>query len=99
VNTVGPHVIAWRPRSRLTPTIRIENDAADTEEAGVTYTLRVYKDGVLNGALTQTGLAAPTANVTFPTPYAGAGRIEVVAVRDTLESYTAGWIEFTLAVP
>lgn len=90
---VGPHAVAWRPRSRLTGTVRLENDAADAEEAGVTYTLRVYIDGVLDASRTQTGLATPTANVTLINGN-HAYRIEVVSVRGGLESFTPGWIEF-----
>lgn len=97
--TVGPHTIAWRPRSRLTTTIQTENDAADTEEAGVTYTLRVYLNGVLQGSKTQTGLAVATANVTLNSGWSGTVRFEAVAVRDTLESYTAGFIEAAVNIP
>lgn len=93
----GPYTVTWRPRTRLSPTIRYENDAADVEEPGVTYTLRAYKNGVLIPSMTQAGLATATASVTFPYPSVGDGRIEVVAVRDGLESYEAGWIELDLA--
>lgn len=97
--TVGPHTVAWRPRSRLTTTIQSENDAADTEEAGVTYTLQVYLNGALQASKTQTGLATPTANSTLTSGWSGTVRFEVVAVRDTLESFTAGFIEVAVNIP
>lgn len=96
---VGPHTIDWRPRSRLTATVQSENDAADTEEAGVTYTLRVYLNGVLQGAKTQTGLASPTAAVTLNSGWSGTVRFEVASVRDSLESRTAGFIEVAVNIP
>lgn len=99
VTTAGPHTVDWRPRSRLTSTIQSEADAADTEEGGVTYTLRLYLNGVLQGGSTQTGLASPTASVTLTSGWNGTVRIEVVAVRDSLESYTAGFIEVPVNVP
>lgn len=99
VTTAGPHTVDWRPRSRLTTTIQSEADAADTEEGGVTYTLRLYLNGVLQGGSTQTGLASPTASVTLSSGWSGTVRIEVVAVRDSLESYTAGFIEVPVNVP
>ncbi len=94
ITTVGPHTIAWRPRTRLSTTVRLENDAADAEEAAVTYTMRVYLNDVLSPALTQTGLATPTANLTLPSGEDLDVRIEVSSVRAGLESYTAGFIEF-----
>lgn len=99
ITTVGPHTVAWRPRSRLTTTIQSEADSADTEEAGVTYTLRVYLNGALQGGLTQTGLASPTANVTMVSGWSGTVVIEVSSVRDSLESRTAGFIELAVNIP
>lgn len=99
VTTVGPHTIDWRPRSRLTTTVQSENDAADAEEAGVTYTMRVYLNGVLQGAKTQSGLASPTASLTMNSGWNGTVRIEVVSVRSTLESFTAGFIEVAVNIP
>lgn len=99
LTTVGPHTVDWRPRSRLNSEVRSENDAADTEEPGVTYTLRVYLNGVLQGGSTQTGLASPTASVTLTSGWNGTLRIEVASVRDSLESRTAGFIEVAVNVP
>ena len=99
LTTVGPHVVDWRARSRLSTIIRGEADAADTEEPGVTYTLRVYLNGVLQGGSTQTGLTAATANVTLVSGWNGTLRIEVSSVRDSLESRTAGFIEVGVNVP
>lgn len=97
--TVGPHTIDWRPRSRLNTEVRSENDSADTEEAGVTYTLRVYLNGTIQSGKTQTGLASPTASTTLTSGWNGTVRFEVASVRDGLESRTAGFIEVAVNVP
>lgn len=99
ITTVGPHTIDWRPRSRLTSTIQTENDAADTEEGGVTYTLRVYLNGTLQGSKTQTGLASPTASSTLTSGWSGTVRFEVSSVRSGLESRVAGFIEVAVNIP
>lgn len=98
VTTTGPHTVDWRPRSRLHGDVAFESDAAHTEEAGVTYTLRFYLDGTLQSGMTQSGLTTPSAEVTFSSPTSGQGRFQVTAVRDGLESYNANWLEVSINV-
>lgn len=96
--SAGPHTIDWRPRSRLTGDLQFEDDAADTEEAGVTYTLRFYLNDVLQSSKTQSGLSSPTASFTFDSPTSGTGRFEVESVRSGFSSYTTAPLELSVNV-
>jgi hypothetical protein len=58
----------------------------------VTYTTRFYVDGFLYSKTT--GIAVLSATVTPPAGIVGQGRVEVVAVRSSLESFKADFLEF-----
>lgn len=99
ITTIVARTITWRARSRLTALIASENDAADTEEAGVTYTLRVFLNGTLQAGKTQTGLASASASLIMDSGWNGTARIEIASVRAGLESRTAGFIEVAVNIP
>lgn len=90
---VGALTVTWAHRDRLLQqdTLVPEGDASVGPEPGVTYTVRYYLDGVLDG--TETGITGTAA-----TPYTltgdGVARVEVVAVRDSLESWSPALAEF-----
>lgn len=98
ITTQGPHSVDWRARNRNSDLIAFPDDSAETEEQGVTYTLRVYLDDVLQSSLTESGITNPGTNVTFASPSSGTARIEIASERDGLESYTRDWIEFQVNI-
>jgi hypothetical protein len=89
----GALTVSWAHRDRLLQqdTLVPEADASVGPEPGVTYTVRYYLDGVLDD--TESGISGTSA-----TPYtlsgAGLARVEVVAVRDSLESWSPALAEF-----
>lgn len=82
-----PFTVAWAHRDRILQADQlIDSTMPDVgPEAGVTYTLRVYLDGVLDS--TTTGITGTSASPTVTAP--GMVRVEVTAVRDGLESWQA----------
>jgi len=85
---IGAFDVGWAHRDRLLQANQlIDSEAASIgPEPGTTYTLRVYIDDVL--AEEQTGLTGTTASVPMLGGN-GAGRLEVWAVRDGLDSWQA----------
>lgn len=85
---IGAFAVGWAHRDRLLQADQlIDSEAASIgPEPGTTYTLRVYIDDVL--AEEQTGLIGTTASVPVLGGN-GAGRLEVWAVRDGLDSWQA----------
>lgn len=85
---IGAFDVGWAHRDRLLQADQlIDSEAASIgPEPGTTYTLRVYIDDVL--AEEQTGLTGTTASVPVLGGN-GAGRLEVSAVRDGLDSWQA----------
>lgn len=85
---IGAFDVGWAHRDRLLQADQlIDAEAASIgPEPGTAYTLRVYIDDVL--AEEQTGLTGSTASVSVLGGN-GAGRLEVWAVRDGLDSWQA----------
>ncbi|MDH5832178.1 phage tail protein [Luteimonas sp. M1R5S18] len=94
---VGDVVATWAHRDRVAQADQLFDAEVDSvgPEAGTTYTLRAY----LNDALAdeQTGITGTTA--TWVPEGAGLARVEVVAVRDGLESWQAQVREFSVGAP
>ncbi|MGE4366218.1 phage tail protein [Thermomonas sp.] len=90
---VGALTVSWAHRDRLLQDDQVidASEASIGPEAGTTYTVRFYLDGVLDS--TQTGISG-----TSSTPYTltgnGQGRVEVEAVRDGLTSWQAAFAQF-----
>lgn len=92
VQVIGDIELAWSHRDRLLQADQLVDQAAGSigPEAGTTYTVRTYLDDVLDDE--QTGI---TGAATMVQPSGnGAARVEVVAVRDGLESWQAQVREF-----
>lgn len=91
---IGALTVSWAHRDRLLQDDQVidAEEASIGPEAGTTYTVRFYLDGVLED--TQTGISG-----TSSTPYTlsanGTARVEVEAVRDGLTSWQAAVAEFT----
>jgi len=92
VQVIGDIELAWSHRDRLLQADQLVDQAAGSigPEAGTTYTVRTYLDDVLDDE--QTGITGAAAMVQ-PSGN-GAARVEVVAVRDGLESWQAQVREF-----
>lgn len=90
---VGALTVSWAHRDRLLQQDKLidASEASIGPEPGTTYTVRFYLGGVLNS--TETGITG-----TSSTPYTltgdGTARVEVVAVRDGLESWQPAAAEF-----
>ena len=93
----GELEVTWVHRDRVLQADQlVDSGAGDVgPEAGTTYTVRYYLDGVLDE--TETGIAGTAA-----TPYTlsgnGVGRVEVEAARDGFTSWQAAVAEFSYAV-
>lgn len=92
VQVIGDIELAWVHRDRLLQADQLVDQAAGSigPEAGTTYTVRTYLDDVLDDE--QTGITGAAATV-LPSAN-GIARVEVVAVRDGLESWQAQAREF-----
>ncbi|MBE2232604.1 MAG: hypothetical protein IAE85_03845 [Anaerolinea sp.] len=90
----GDAVATWVHRDRLLQADQLVDTEAATigPEPGTTYTLRAYVNNVLDDE--QTGITGTTA--TWSPSAAGQGRVEVVAVRDGLESWQAQVLQFPI---
>lgn len=90
---IGELTVSWAHRDRLLQDDQLidAEEASIGPEAGTTYTVRYYLDGVLEE--TETGITGTSA-----TPYTlsgnGLARVEVEAVRDGLTSWQAAFAEF-----
>lgn len=90
---IGALTVSWAHRDRLLQDDQVidANEASIGPEAGTTYNVRFYLDGVLDS--TQTGISG-----TRSTPYtltgSGQARVEVEAVRGGLTSWQAAFAEF-----
>lgn len=93
----GDAVATWVHRDRLLQADQLVDTEAATigPEPGTTYTLRAYVNNVLDDE--QTGITGTTA--TWSPSAAGQGRVEVVAVRDGLESWQAQVRQFPIGAP
>ena len=98
-----PVTVSWRERNRLSSSVAFEDDASETPESGQTYRLEVWKDGVEDASLRQTGISGTSTTITFPAPYisaAGGGEIRIYAQRAGLLSWTShGFTGMTFSVP
>ncbi len=79
--------IEWRDRNRLlADQVAFEDDATQTAEAGTTYRIELWRDGIMrfddDGITQPYSLVAPLGAIGFST-------IKIFAIRDTLESYSA----------
>lgn len=97
--TTTNYAVAWARRNRLSTDIRWNGDVDQTTEAGVTYELRVYLNGVLQPSYTQTGLTGTSATVNFVGGTVGWMEIRLRAVRGGLNSYTDTSVYFILGTP
>lgn len=93
----GDAVATWVHRDRLLQADQLVDTEAATigPEPGTTYTVRAYVNNVLDDE--QTGITGTTA--TWSPSSAGQGRVEVVAVRDGLESWQAQVRQFPIGAP
>lgn len=96
ITSAGNIEVTWRRRARSASSLAFENDADQGAITDVTYTLRVFRDDVIQNGLTQTGLTGTTATVAIPTDWDSIVRIELEAVHgpSTLVSRTQASIEF-----
>lgn len=89
----GELQVTWAHRDRVLQDDQLVDESAASvgPEAGTTYTVRFYLDGVLDEE--ETGI---TGTVSTPVTLSGNGivRLEVWAVRDSLESWQAAQAEF-----
>lgn len=92
VQVIGDIELAWAHRDRLLQADQLVDQAAGSigPEAGTTYTVRTYLDDVLDDE--QTGINGTDA-IVQPSGN-GVARVEVVSVRDGLESWQAQVREF-----
>lgn len=92
VQVIGDIELAWVHRDRLLQADQLVDQSAGSigPEAGTTYTVRTYLDDVLDDE--QTGITG-TAAIVQPSGN-GVARVEVVSVRDGLESWQAQVREF-----
>lgn len=92
-SAVGELIATWAHRDRVLQADQLIDEGASSigPEAGTTYTVRFYLDGVLEE--TEIGITGTSA-----TPYTlsgnGVARVEVEAVRDGLTSWQAATAEF-----
>lgn len=93
----GAVVATWVHRDRLLQADQLVDTEAATigPEPGTTYTMRAYVNTVLDDE--QTGITGTTA--TWSPSATGVGRVEVVAVRDGLESWQAQARQFAVGDP
>lgn len=94
---VGDVTVTWAHRDRLAQADQLVDAEVDSvgPEAGTTYTLRGYINDVLDDE--QTGIAGTTA--TWTPSSAGQARVELLAVRDGLDSWQTQIREFSLGAP
>lgn len=97
--TATNHTLNWNRRNRLGTDVRVQVDADQTTEAGVTYSLAFYLNGVLQPAYNQSGLTGTTATINFTAGTVGYGEIRMRATRDGLDSYTTTSIYCILGTP
>lgn len=90
---VGALTVSWAHRDRLLQDDQVidASEASIGPEAGTTYNVRFYLDGVLKS--TQTGISG-TSSTSYTMPANGLGRVEVEAVRSGLTSWQATFAEF-----
>lgn len=90
---VGALTVSWAHRDRLLQDDQVidADEASIGPEAGTTYNVRFYLDGILQS--TQTGISG-TSSTSYTMPASGLGRVEVEAVRDGLTSWQAAFAEF-----
>ena len=89
----GELTVSWAHRDRLQQTSGTYQDYTYGDigpEDGVTYTFKGYIDDVIDD--TQTDIA--TTSTTWTPSSEGLARVEVIAVRDTYESWQAAAFEF-----
>ncbi len=85
IDALVPASIEWRDRNRLTTAqVAFEDDAADTAEAGTTYRIELWRDGIMR--FDEDGITQPYA-LTAPLSAVGNAIIKIYAVRDTLLSF------------
>lgn len=96
VQGIGEIELEWAHRDRLLQADQLVDQAAGSigPETGTTYTVRTYVDDVLDDE--QAGITGTAATV-LPSGN-GVARVEVVAVRDGLESWQAQVREFQYRV-
>ena len=90
---IGALTVSWAHRDRLLQDDQVidASEASIGPEAGTTYNVRFYLDGVLDS--TQTGISG-TSSTSYAMPSNGLGRVEVEAVRDGLTSWQAAFADF-----
>lgn len=96
---IGALTVSWAHRDRLLQQDKLIDavEASIGPEPGTTYTVRYYVDDVLDE--TESGIAG-TSSTPATLSANGTARVEVVAVRDGLESWQAAFAEFAyLTVP
>lgn len=90
---IGALTVSWAHRDRLLQDDQVidASEASIGPEAGTTYNVRFYLDGVLQS--TQAGISG-TSSTSYTMPANGLGRVEVEAVRDGLTSWQAAFADF-----
>lgn len=82
----APFTYTWEPRNRTVESLVTQDATGITAEDGTTYTIRVYNaSGTL--LVQKTGIAGGAKSASIDTTFVGNLRVDIVAVRNGLESY------------
>lgn len=99
ITTAGPHTVAWLERNRTSSTIEFEDDSTSTPEAGQTYRVEFWDDGVELTSKRQTGVSGTSTTVTLDAGTSGAGEVRIYAELGGLLSRVPASMTPTWAVP